>query len=171
LSILALVTLSRGKFIYSCKEKNTIALTFDDGPHYYTKEFVDYLIKKDVKATFFQLGRFHYPHGIDVKEYQDAMKKAHDHGIQIASHTFEHKISSDKSEFKKSLTKNDDFIEKATGDRPRYFRAPKGHCDSDCQEALDEWDYKLIQWDVDTNDWDLDVLVLLNKELKILLTF
>ena len=50
----------------------------------------------------------------------------------------------------------DDFIERVTGDRPRYFRAPKGHCYEECQANLDQWGYKLIQWDVDTKDWDLE---------------
>jgi len=84
------------------------------------------------------------------------MKKAHDNGLQIASHTYEHKISNDINKFKEALDTMDDFIEKVTGDRPRYFRAPKGHCDEECQAALDEWDYRLIQWDSDTNDWDLE---------------
>eukprot|EP00833_Pecoramyces_ruminatium_P013975 jgi/Orpsp1_1/1188007/evm.model.d7180000061798.1 len=152
----ALVSFVKGDFIRSCKEKKTIALTFDDGPHFYTEEFVNYLIDEGIKATFFVVGKFHYPHGYNTPEYQKAMKKAHDHGIQIASHTFEHKISSDMSEFKESLDKNDDFIEGAIGERPRYFRAPKGHCYEDCKASLIEWDYPLIQWDVDTSDWDLE---------------
>jgi len=155
--VVTFVGLVKSEFIYSCTENKTIALTFDDGPHKYTKEFVDYIVDEhpDVKVTFFHVGRFHYPYAIDVQEYQDAMKKAHDNGLQIASHTYEHKISNDTNEFKEALDTMDDFIEKVTGDRPRYFRAPKGHCDEECQAALDEWDYRLIQWDSDTNDWDL----------------
>jgi len=152
------ISLVKTEFIYSCTENKTIALTFDDGPHLYTKDFVDYIVDEhpDVKITFFHVGRFHYPYAIDVQEYQDSMKKAHDNGLQIASHTYEHKISDDINEFKEALDTMDDFIEKVTGDRPRYFRAPKGHCEEKCQAALDEWDYRLIQWDSDTNDWDLE---------------
>jgi len=84
------------------------------------------------------------------------MRKAYKAGYQIASHTFEHKIPSDEYEFKMVLRKMDDFIEEVTGERPRYFRAPKGYCDEKCQENLDDWGYKLIQWDVDTRDWDLE---------------
>jgi len=154
---ITIITFVKAEFIYSCTEKNTIALTFDDGPHKYTRELVDYLrSQNDVKATFFTVATFHYPYATNVKEYQEAMKLAHDSGFQIASHTYRHKISEDKNEFKKSLTDNDDFIEKVTGDRPRYFRAPKGHCDKSCQAHLDEWGYRLIQWDSDTKDWDLE---------------
>jgi len=155
--VMTIASLVKSEFIESCTQNKTIALTFDDGPYKYTKEFVDYLkTQDDVKVTFFTVAKFHYPFATDVSEYQEAMKSAHDAGFQIASHTYKHKISSDYNEFKKSLTKNDDFIEKVTGDRPRYFRAPKGHCSEHCQEKLDEWGYRLIQWDVDTSDWDLE---------------
>ncbi len=112
--------------------------------------------QSDVKVTFFTLAEFHYPFAKDVKEYQDAMKLAHDSGYQIASHTYSHEIPEDKDDFKQNLSDNDDFIEKSIGDRPRYFRAPKGECSEECRESLKEWDYRLIQWDTDTNDWDLD---------------
>ncbi|OUM66161.1 carbohydrate esterase family 4 protein, partial [Piromyces sp. E2] len=130
---------------------------FDDGPHKYSRRLVDYLkTQPDVKVTFFTVGRFHYPFAINVREYQKAMRKAHKAGNQIASHTYEHKIPEDEDEFREMLEKMDDFIEEITGERPRYFRAPKGHCDEECQENLDDWGYRLIQWDVDTNDWDLE---------------
>ncbi|KAG4087007.1 glycoside hydrolase/deacetylase [Neocallimastix lanati (nom. inval.)] len=155
--LVALSSLVHSEFIYSCTEDKTIALTFDDGPHRYTKKLVDYLVDQgDIKVTFFHVGRFHYPFAIDVQEFQDAMKKAHDNGFQIASHTYEHKISEDPIEFKKALHTMDDFINKVTGDRPRYFRAPKGHCKEKCLKQLDEWDYRVIQWDTDTNDWDYE---------------
>jgi len=155
--IITLISFVKTEFIYSCTEKNTIALTFDDGPHEHTRFLVDYLkSQKDVEATFFTVAKFHYPYAVDVEEYQEAMKLAHDSGFQIASHTYKHKIPEDPVEFKKALTDNDDFIEKVTGDRPRYFRAPKGHCNSQCQANLDEWGYRLIQWDSDTKDWDLE---------------
>jgi len=156
-SFIPLLALVKAEFIYSCTEKKTIALTFDDGPHSYTRELVDYMRKQsDVKITFFTVAKFHYPFAIDTEEFQDAMKVAHDSGFQIASHTYSHKIPDDPSEFKKVLDDNDDFIQKVTGDRPRYFRAPKGECSNDQQKKLDEWGYRLIQWDTDTNDWDLE---------------
>ncbi|ORX69827.1 glycoside hydrolase/deacetylase [Anaeromyces robustus] len=158
---------TQAEFIYSCTENKTIALTFDDGPFKYTKDLVDYMVDQgDVKITFFHVGKFHYPFAIDTQEYQDAMKKAHDNGFQIASHTFEHKISDDIEEFNKSLSTMDEFIEKVTGDQPRYFRAPKGHCSEEHQKQLDKWDYRLIQWDVDTLDWDLETSGSVEQRIK-----
>ena len=83
------------------------------------------------------------------------MKIAHDSGFQVASHTYSHKIPNDISEFKNVLTQQDDFIEKVTGDRPRYFRSPKGECNDEQKKSLDKWGYRAIKWDTDTNDWDL----------------
>ncbi|KAG4087013.1 glycoside hydrolase/deacetylase [Neocallimastix lanati (nom. inval.)] len=144
-------------FIRSCTEPKTIALTFDDGPWKYTNELIDYMInQKDVKITFFQLGRFHYPFAFETEEYQQAMKRAHDYGFQIASHTYGHKISNVTEEFDESLTMMDDLIERVTGDRPHYFRAPKGECNDDCKALLEQRGYRLIQWDTDTNDWNVE---------------
>jgi peptidoglycan/xylan/chitin deacetylase (PgdA/CDA1 family) len=155
--LISLASFARAIKIRHCTESKTIALTFDDGPFNYTAQLVDYLVSQpDVKATFFTVGRFHYPFAIDTQEYQDAMKKAHDNGFQIASHTYEHKISDNTTAFKEALTLQDDFIERVTGDRLHYFRAPKGHCYEECQANLDQWGYKLIEWDTDTNDWDLE---------------
>ncbi|OUM66157.1 carbohydrate esterase family 4 protein, partial [Piromyces sp. E2] len=134
-----------------------INIQFDDGPHEYTRDLVEYMINhEDVKITFFTVGKFHYPYAEDVEAYQYAMKKAHDFGYQIASQTYTHKIPQDKMEFRKSLIENDNFIKKYTGDRPRFFRAPNGNCDEKCQSYLNEWGYRLVKWDVDSNDNDLE---------------
>lgn len=151
-----LVNAQEDRQIRSCNVDKTIALTFDDGPFEYTGELVDYLIQKhpDVRVTFFQVARFHYPFATETVEFQDAMKRAHDHGFQIATHTYGHKISENEVEFKKSLDDMDAFIEKTTGDKPRYFRPPKGNCEAECQKRLNDWGYNIINWDTDTNDWN-----------------
>ncbi|ORX52880.1 glycoside hydrolase/deacetylase [Piromyces finnis] len=157
LIITIFITYVETTIISSCTQNKTIALTFDDGPFKHTRELIEYIIKyHDVKVSFFVVGKFHYPYAVDDESYQYAMKKAHDFGYQIGSQTYTHEIPKDKKKFKESLTKNDDFIEKYTGDRPKYFRAPKENCDKECQSNIEEWGYKLIQWDVDTKDWDLN---------------
>jgi len=154
---IVLTHIVNAKKIFSCVQNKTIAMTFDDGPFEYTNELVEYVkTQPDVRITFFTVAHLHYPHADETEEIQAAMKNAHDAGFQIASHTYYHKIPEDEDEFKKTLSDMDEFIGNVTGDRPRYFRAPKGHCEEDCQQRLDKWGYKLIQWDVDTKDWDLE---------------
>ncbi|ORX69826.1 glycoside hydrolase/deacetylase [Anaeromyces robustus] len=154
--ILGIIIYTKSEIIRSCTKSKTIALTFDDGPYNLTQKLVDYLIDKNIKATFFTVGRFHYPFAFETEEYQKPMKEAHDFGMQIASHSYGHILSNDTQEFNKCLTDMDDFIEKVTGDRPRYFRPPYGECNEECQERLKNIGYRIIKWDVDTHDWDIE---------------
>ncbi|ORX84390.1 glycoside hydrolase/deacetylase [Anaeromyces robustus] len=139
--------------IYSCTEKNTIALTFDDGPFEYTEELLDVLKKKNIKATFFINAENYWKDFPTNKERQETLKKQYEAGHQIASHTWYHEIPSSNSEIKSMMTKFDDLIEEIIGERPKYFRAPQGNCDEDCISYFEELGYKVIQWDTDTNDW------------------
>ncbi|ORX76544.1 glycoside hydrolase/deacetylase [Anaeromyces robustus] len=142
--------------IYSCTEKNTMALTFDDGPWQYTTELLDQLKDAGIHATFFINGENYWKDLAKDSKKKAIITRAHDEGHLIASHTWKHEIPEDRELLKQSLKKIDDLIEECTGSRPKYFRAPLGHCGSDCIDFLENtWGYKVIQWDTDTNDWDV----------------
>eukprot|EP00833_Pecoramyces_ruminatium_P013396 jgi/Orpsp1_1/1187428/evm.model.d7180000057638.1 len=140
--------------IFSCTEKNTIALTFDDGPFDYTSELLDLLKKKDIKATFFVNAENYWLDLPTDKTKQEVLKNQFAAGHQIASHTWSHEIPSSNEEIKSMMTKLDDFLEEVIGVRPKYFRAPQGNCDEKCISYFEELGYKVIQWDTDTNDWN-----------------
>ncbi|ORX78617.1 glycoside hydrolase/deacetylase [Anaeromyces robustus] len=143
--------------IYHCTEPNTIALTFDDGPYIYTTDLLDQLKEAGIHATFFING-YNWWHDLETDpEKQAILTRAHNEGHQIASHTWRHAIPEIKEEIKPNLSRLDDLIEKCTGYRPKYFRAPKGDCKEDCIAYLEELGYHVIQWDTDTNDWDKDI--------------
>jgi Predicted xylanase/chitin deacetylase len=166
LAIAAAMTVSADK-IYHCKQKNTVALTFDDGPYQYTDELLDTLDKSGIKATFFINVENYWKDLKSSSSKQKVIERAVREGHQVASHTWAHKIPSSKSDIKADLTKVDDFIEKVAGVRPSYFRAPQGHCDSDCVKYIESLGYKIIQWDLDTKDWDYkDYSGLNEKESK-----
>jgi peptidoglycan/xylan/chitin deacetylase (PgdA/CDA1 family) len=153
LGIAAIMGVTADK-IYHCTEPNTIALTFDDGPYDYTTELLDQLKDANIKATFFING-YNWWKDLETDDEKKAViKRAMDEGHQIASHTWAHQIPEGKENIKKALSKLDDLVEDITGVRPKYFRAPQGHCDSDCISYIEELGYKIIQWDSDTNDWD-----------------
>jgi len=142
--------------IYSCKEPNTMALTFDDGPWQYTNELLDQLKDAGIHATFFINGENYWKDLAKDPKKKAVITRAHDEGHLIASHTWKHIIPEDREELKTSLKKIDDLIEECTGSRPKYFRAPLGHCGSECIDFLENtWGYKVIQWDTDTHDWDV----------------
>jgi len=139
--------------IEHCTEPNTIALTFDDGPYEYTEELLDQLKAANIKATFFINGDNWWKYLENNSDEQAVIKRAAAEGHQIASHTWKHEIPESRELLKESLDRLDDLVEKCTGERPKYFRAPKGKCDEDCIAYIEELGYKVIQWDTDTNDW------------------
>jgi len=149
-----LVLTITAKKIYHCTQNNTIALTFDDGPFEYTMDLLDQLQAAKIKATFFING-YNYWSDFETDEEKHAiLKRAHADGHQIASHTWEHLIPEKKEDIKPMMSKLDDLIEKNTGYRPKYFRAPQGDCKEDCIFYFEELGYHVIQWDTDTHDWD-----------------
>lgn len=65
-------------------EKKQIALTFDDGPdEIYTPMLLDGLKERNIKATFFLLGK-------QVEKYPDLVKRISDEGHIIGCHSYEH---------------------------------------------------------------------------------
>jgi len=153
LSILASISLVKSAQIYSCTVPNTVALTFDDGPTQYTSALIDTLDKYNIKATFFINAHNYYPYADESSAARAVIKKAYQSGHQIASHTYNHVIESNTSEFKKSLSKMDTFVKNIIGVTPRYFRAPGGNCGDSCINFLENLGYRIIKWDVDTIDW------------------
>ena len=66
------------------EEKKKIALTFDDGPHEkYTKELLDGLKERGVKATFFLIGK-------NVEKNEELVRRMYQEGHCIGSHTYNH---------------------------------------------------------------------------------
>jgi len=140
--------------IMHCTQPNTIALTFDDGPYEYTGELLDQLKEANIKATFFINGYNWWKDLEKNDEKKSVIKRAMDEGHQIASHTWAHEIPEKEDDIKLALSKLDDLVEDVTGVRPKYFRAPQGHCKDDCIKFIEGLGYKIIQWDSDTHDWD-----------------
>jgi len=144
--------------ISSCTEPNTIALTFDDGPFDYTTDLLDELKAANIHATFFING-YNYWHDLETNpEKQAVLTRAVNEGHQIASHTWRHQIPVNETDIEPMMKRLDDVIEKATGYRPKYFRAPKGDIGADTVKFFEDLGYKVIQWDTDTNDWDFKTI-------------
>ena len=64
--------------------KPRIALTFDDGPHpVYTPKLLDGLKERNVKATFFVVGK-------NIEGREDIIKRMDEEGHLIGNHTYDH---------------------------------------------------------------------------------
>lgn len=64
--------------------KNTVALTFDDGPSpIYTPQILAILKKYDIKATFFMVGE-------NAKKYPEIVKQVYEAGHHVNNHSMTH---------------------------------------------------------------------------------
>ncbi len=132
----------------AAEEKKKVAITFDDGPNEcYTGELLDGLAMREVKATFFLIGK-------KVEENPELVKRMYEEGHQIGNHSYDHVNLSELSEEAacEQVNKTNAVIQKVTGAVPTYLRPPFGSY----KKHLDE-DMNMIEvlWDVDPRDWSV----------------
>jgi peptidoglycan-N-acetylglucosamine deacetylase len=99
-----------------------VALTFDDGPNPdATPLILDALRACGAHATFFILGRH-------AERWPDLVKRVADEGHAIGNHGYYHRKLHFKSPtyVREDLERGTEMIERASGIRPRLFRAPHG---------------------------------------------
>ncbi len=99
-----------------------VSITFDDGPNPdATPVVLDVLKREGVKATFFVLGRH-------ADRWPELVKRMADEGHQLGNHGYWHRKLHRRTPgyVRDDLTRGADAIERASGVRPRHFRAPHG---------------------------------------------
>jgi peptidoglycan/xylan/chitin deacetylase (PgdA/CDA1 family) len=98
-----------------------IALTFDDGPSESTPELLEILARYSAPATFFECGA-------NVRRLPGVAREVAAAGHEIGNHSDSHPLLALKSAafIDRELSAAQQAIEDATGQRPRYFRAPYG---------------------------------------------
>lgn len=126
--------------------KPKIALTFDDGPHpVYTPELLDGLKERDVKATFFVVGK-------NIEGNEDIIKRMDEEGHLIGNHTYDHVKITDMTPEQAcaQLTKTSELVEEITGKKTEFIRPPFGAWDNtlDCGFAMFP-----VLWSIDPLDW------------------
>lgn len=130
------------------KEKPKVALTFDDGPHpRYTPQLLDGLAERDIKATFFLLGR-------NIEGREEIVKRINEERHLIGNHSYSHvRLTSLRDEKAcEEITKTSEMIFDITGEYPTYVRPPFGAWKTglDCEEELIP-----VLWSVDSYDWQV----------------
>lgn len=127
-----------------------IAITFDDGPHpQFTPKLLDILKERNIKATFFLVGR-------NVATFPAIIKRMAEEGHEVASHTWSHPLLTGQSAsgVNSQLTRTHDAIVKACGVEPLLYRPPYGAARLTQRRAIHEkYGYSTILWDVDPLDW------------------
>lgn len=127
-------------------EKKKIALTFDDGPCAgCTNQLLDGLKKRNVKATFFLIGK-------NAENNPKLVRRIYEEGHLIGNHTYSHveitKVSDEEAI--QELQKTDQIIWKITGEHVQYMRPPFGAWQKELESRLEVLP---VLWTVDPLDW------------------
>ena len=133
----------------------TIDLTFDDGPDpVYTDLILDVLKEKDVKATFFLIGK-------KMKQYPLVTERIFEEGHCLANHTYNHTDLKGKS-FRNvylSILQTEQILDSVRGKTLKIFRPPWGHITSEEKVNLKKFGFKIVLWDVNSKDFKPNITV------------
>ncbi len=126
-----------------------IAITFDDGPHpRWTAEILDVLEDRDVRATFFVVGKH-------VDRYPEILRRILQEGHEVGSHTYYHTnlLNAGEATALRELALTEAALERAADFSPRLFRPPRGLYSSTVLEAVHGQGYTVALWSVSSTDW------------------
>lgn len=134
------------------KEEQLVLLTFDDAPYGNSLNIADTLEEKDLSAIFFVNGMY-----MEEEEGFNTIKELHERGFEIGNHTHTHLNLGEQSEEvqKEEITKTNKLIKEATGEDPRFFRAPHGVMTDYAKNLLEEEEMTWMNWSFGY-DWEND---------------
>lgn len=125
-----------------------VCLTFDDGPDAtYTPAVLDVLKQKNVKATFFLIGK-------RVEENPEIAKRIADEGHLIGNHTYSHaNLDKASPEVEQEISKAEAAFKPLGFTGNNLFRPAYGAANPSLVEQVANLGYKIAMWSVDTLDW------------------
>jgi peptidoglycan/xylan/chitin deacetylase (PgdA/CDA1 family) len=131
-----------------CARAKCVALTFDDGPTPFTDRLLKILVDNDAKATFFLIGN-------KVARDPGAAKRIAEAGMEVGNHTWEHPNMSTipAEDIPSQLSKANDAITAAIGQRPKLFRPAGGLSNDAVRAEAGRQGMAEILWDVIPFDW------------------
>lgn len=133
--------------------ENVIHLTFDDGPTAYTDDILNTLKEKDVKATFYVVGKGH----TDAKSLA-RMKRIVAEGHSIGMHSYSHQytqIYSSVEAYLDDMYQVFTLIKETTGVTPTLFRFPGGSINSYNKGVYQELIAEMLRRGFVPCDWNL----------------
>lgn len=129
-------------------EPPKIAITFDDGPSVYTGQLLEGLKERQVKASFFLLGK-------NIEGREEIVKEMYRQGHLIGNHTYNHvqlnELSRERAQ--EEIRKTSELIYDITGQDTVYVRPPYGAWRSDLEYEVTMFP---VFWSVDPLDWNTD---------------
>ncbi|GAB3047630.1 hypothetical protein GCM10027053_01890 [Intrasporangium mesophilum] len=132
----------------SDRTRPRVALTFDDGPGRHTARLLDVLAAREVRVTFFLVGR-------EVAARPDLARAQVAAGHVIGNHSFTHPdlTALGPGELADEIDRTSDAIAAATGSRPTLARPPFGATNPTVAGLLADRGLAQVLWDLDTEDW------------------
>lgn len=127
-----------------------IAITVDDGPYpQATERILDVLREKEVRATFFVLGR-------SVETYPALVERTVQEGHEIATHGYSHRNMARLSaeECRQEWERTEKALSARGIAKPTLFRPPSGAYGDTLVRTARACGYRVILWDVDPRDWE-----------------
>jgi len=141
-----------GYFVNSITHKRTrkkeVAITFDDGPTEFTPQFLDLLKEKNIKATFFCIGK-------QIEKHPETFKRIIAEGHILGNHTYSH---SDRTGFLSSLKmteeieKCDEIFQKFGNISTEFYRPPFGVTNPNIAKAIKKTQKRSIGWNIRSLD-------------------
>ena len=170
--VLGINSLHRQKAVETGKipeEKPKIAITFDDGPsEKYTPQLLDGLKARNVKASFFVIGKM-------AEANPKLIKREKEEGHLIGNHTYNHVDISKISDWEAvtEIEKTNQVIEKVTKEDVEYLRAPFGSWKKNLVGRMNvfpvTWSVDPLDWTTENSDEIVDKVVTEVKENDIIL--
>jgi peptidoglycan/xylan/chitin deacetylase (PgdA/CDA1 family) len=138
-----------GRAILAGSDPLEFALTYDDGPNdACTEAILEILARRQVKATFFVIGRF-------VKQRSELVRRMRAAGHLIGNHTMTHPVLLFQSpqRVREELAGTNAAIEDALGEKVSYFRPPHGARRPDVMRTARELGLTPVLWNAMGYDW------------------
>jgi len=132
-----------------------VFFTFDDGPHpTYTLEILNILERKNLKATFFFLGK-------KARESPEIVKLVKLKGHSIGTHGYSHRPIwiLPPSKVREEFERTDEIIFSILGERPKYIRPPWGGFNLSLVKFMKDDERTFVLWSLDSRDWQRDISV------------
>jgi peptidoglycan-N-acetylglucosamine deacetylase len=138
-----------GRTLIANHRPDEIVLTFDDGPNDpYTQQLLEILDRRQIRATFFMIGRF-------VRQRPDIVRAVRAAGHLVGNHTMTHPwlVLESPAKVHQELSVCNAALEDVLGEKVHYFRPPHGSRRPDVLRTARRLGLAPVMWNVIAYDW------------------